>query len=83
MDTTPFQPGRTDPSDQVSTTSGAFQLDRAALARGVATREHDHHLRALGLDPVLELDQLELQAGELAIELLTLHRLAPAGLGWG
>ena len=25
MDTTPFQPGRTDPSDQVSTTSGAFQ----------------------------------------------------------
>ena len=27
MDTTPFQPGRTDPSDQVSTTSGAFQFE--------------------------------------------------------
>ncbi len=28
MDTTPFPPGRTDPSDQVSTTSGAFQSAR-------------------------------------------------------
>jgi hypothetical protein len=40
-------------------------LDRAALVRGVATRNATTTFRPC-FDPVLELDQLELPAGELA-----------------
>ena len=41
-------------------------LDRAALAGRVAALEQDHDLLARGDDPVLQLDQLGLQAEQLA-----------------
>jgi len=46
-------------------------LDRPALARGIATLEQDHHLLARGDDPVLQLDQLGLQAEQLREVLAT------------
>ena len=42
-------------------------LDRSALAGGVASLEQRDDLQALVLDPVLQLDQLELQPGELGL----------------
>ena len=44
-------------------------LDRAALARGVAPLEDDHHLLAGLLDPVLEAQQLDLQPALLELVL--------------
>ena len=40
---------------------GGDRLDRAALARGVAALEHDDVPQAVGLAPVLQLQQLDLQ----------------------
>ena len=57
MDTTPFQPGRTDPSDQVSTALGAFQV------------EPEHRLVARGLERDWEkaLGELAEAEAELAL----------------
>jgi hypothetical protein len=48
-------------------------LDHAALARRVAPLEQDHHLLARVLHPVLQLDQLALQAEQLAEVALALQ----------
>src|SRR5207244_13421099 len=40
-------------------------LDDAALTRGITSFEDDHHPQPLLADPFLELDQLELESGEL------------------
>ncbi|OEG05627.1 hypothetical protein BFG06_21290 [Aeromonas caviae] len=41
------------------------RLDDAPLARGVAPLEQHHHFEPLLLDPLLQLDQLLLQVGEV------------------
>src|SRR6202142_3599505 len=43
-------------------------LDRAALAGRVPTLEDDHDLEAARLDPLLPLDQLDVQASELGLD---------------
>jgi hypothetical protein len=48
-------------------------LDRAALAGGIAPLEEQHHALARLLDPILELDQLEVQPGELRLVFLALE----------
>jgi hypothetical protein len=48
-------------------------LDRAALAGGIAPLEEQHHALARLLDPILELDQLEVQPGELLLVFLALE----------
>ena len=42
-----------------------MRLDRAALAGGVATLEDDDDLQALAPDPLLELDELDLELSQL------------------
>src|SRR5204863_5077030 len=51
-------------------------LDRPALAGRVAPLEDEHDLLAGRLDPVLHLDQLHVQFGELLVVLLALQLLA-------
>ena len=48
-------------------------LDRAALARGVASLEDDADLGAGRLDPLLHRDQLGVQLAQLGLVLLALH----------
>src|SRR5690606_22226728 len=50
-------------------------LDRPALARGIATLEHDDVLAPRVLTPVLELEELDLQAVLLQLVGLTVHAL--------
>ena len=49
------------------------RLDRAALAGAVATFEHDADLEPLVDDPLLELDQLDVQPLELLLVILALE----------
>jgi len=51
-------------------------FDRAALAGGVAAFEQDHDLESAGLDPLLELHQLHVEAGELGQVVLEVELLA-------
>jgi hypothetical protein len=53
------------------------RLDDAALARGVAALEDHHHPQARGLDVLLELDELGVQALDLALVDLALDLPAP------
>ena len=59
--------------------TGRDALDDAALACGVAALEDDHDLEAPLLDPLLELDQLELELAEGLLEHLALHRTGCLG----
>src|SRR5262249_23656903 len=52
------------------------RLDRAALSGAVAALEHDADLEALGHDPLLQPHQLHVQAAELLLVGLALHRPA-------
>ena len=54
-----------------------MRLDHAALAGRVATLEHDHDLQALVADPLLELDELDLEPAQLREICLVLE-----GLSW-
>ena len=49
---------------------GGHPLDDPALARRVAALEQRDHAKAAVPDPLLELDQLDLQAAELLLVLL-------------
>jgi hypothetical protein len=51
-------------------------LDDAALAGGVAALEQADDLEAAGLDPLLELDQLDLEPGQLGFVVLGVELLA-------
>ena len=51
------------------------RLDRAALAGGVAAFEHDADLEPLVDDPLLQLDQLDVQPLELFLVILALELL--------
>ena len=42
-------------------------LDGAALAGGIAAFKEHHDTQAFMADPLLELDQLDLEAGKLAV----------------
>jgi len=50
-------------------------LDRAALARRVATLEHDDVPVAVGLAPLLQLQQFDLQQSLLLLVLVARHAL--------
>src|SRR3954462_2859941 len=54
------------------------RLDGAALPGPISALEDDAHLEALGLDPLLQLDQLDMQPPQLAIVFLPLELLFPA-----
>src|SRR5262249_18327000 len=51
------------------------RLDRAALARGVSSFEHDAHLGPCRFYPLLHRDKFAMQAAEVALILLVLHAL--------
>src|SRR5207244_4985931 len=60
-----------------------YRLNRPALTGRVSTFEHDAHLRARSLHPLLHRHQLAVQAAQLVLILLVLHlraRLAGRGL---
>ncbi|GFJ95248.1 hypothetical protein [Phytohabitans rumicis] len=50
-------------------------LDGAALARGVAPFEEDHQPGTGGLDPVLQLEQLDLQQALVPFVVVAAHPL--------
>src|SRR5947207_2486826 len=52
------------------------RLDGAAFAGAVAALEDDAHLEALGLDPLLELDELNVQAFQYPLIFPFLERFA-------
>ena len=55
------------------------RLDRPALAGGVAAFEDDADLQALRHDPLLQLDELDVQALELLLVFLPAHALGCGG----
>jgi len=72
--------GQRDNAEHPRADSLGNRLDRASLAGAVAPLEHDADLQSLVLDPLLQLDQLDVQVEQLALVVFRLELLARHGM---